>query len=553
MGRNPARSTYKLVPDTPAYSSRTRGEAKMPTRRKNPMYYRPAGAQSFRPVTATRMQAMIAEQSPGSPPVENFGDNRAFWTFTRMHDFLAANPQFETARFADRHDAVIAVTNALINMVTLNQISDLAPAGGRIVLLGIGHAVPLYRVLGASTSVSPSDRTSIQPIAVGFVPFRMYMSGRALGAEPLALDYGEMGGITKEVSEGLVRPHNRQPHLGDVVYVLPQDGVSEGNLSHYTPAKVLEVRVVPAGAGSNPLTEESKQFLVQFFSSWSRGVLGDRMTVDEWQVLREDEMPPGGKWTRVTQAEANAASVSASVRAARSTQAPARTMPSAEPPTRPTEALTAAAVAPPSAIAAKKRSKKPTDVIAVLADPGYRSSSPFVVLFDRAVLTRGELSEADVIGYATAYVGNSVARISVAAAEPGYAYLMYATLAKSIASESPGVTLVGSSSQTKYAERFWARQPNGTIGNMPPSLFRRTFGVSYASFTTAGEELVQRLAKARSTGERSSRGQLQQLGSNYFSDYYGVSSNASYPRHREAASSRCSSGDAGGGQEADGA
>jgi hypothetical protein len=205
---------------------------------------------------------------------------------------------------------------------------------------------------------------------------------------------------------------------------------------------------------------------------------------------------------------------------------PARTMPSDEPPTRPTEALTAAAVTPPSAIAAKKRSKKPTDVIAVLSEPRSVFHN-YVVLFDSAVFARGELSEADVLGYATASLQRNTASIAVAAAEPGYAYLMYATLAKSIASESPGAMLVGSYSQTEYAKRFWARQPNGAIGNMPPSLFRRTFGVSYASFTSAGEELVQRLAKALGMDERTARLRLKLLGSTYFDDYYSVSNTAS--------------------------
>jgi hypothetical protein len=187
---------------------------------------------------------------------------------------------------------------------------------------------------------------------------------------------------------------------------------------------------------------------------------------------------------------------------------------------------------PPSAVealtaGATKTHKRTPKVIAVLSEPG--DAYDYVVLFDRAVLSRGELSEADVLGFATASYSEyrNEANISVAAAEPGYAFLMYATLAKNTASQHPGATLRGSTSQTEYAKRFWAKQPNGAIEDMSPSLFLNTFKVTYASMTSAGEELVRRLAKALGTDEGSARNRLRSLGSNYFDDYYRVSNTAS--------------------------
>jgi hypothetical protein len=509
------------------YSARTRGEAPMPTRRKNPIFYRRTTDDptiQYSPIRPDRFAERVARQ--GESAYQHFGDDQPFWTQARLDQLLAYAPGLQTRRFERKLYARLRVEDVLEDMISDGKFPDLVPASTPVYVAMLSDAVPLYRVLGDTTPVSQYNSEEIQPIAIGLVTHagkNAHAQGKALQLRPNTFDFGAGPAVPYWVEKHTVRPQWREVSVGDIVYTIPHG--FEGDLRDYKPYRVTAVRTLRGSKLPPDVGVTNQQ--IDAISIEEPGVLNP-ITLLENDFLREDEMPPTGKWKRVTPAEADAASFRSSVRAARSTPAPARTMPSAEPPTRPTEALTAAAVAPPSAIAAKKRGKKPTDVIAVLADLGYRSSSAFVVLFDRAVLTRGELSEADVIGYATAYVQSGVARISVAAAEPGYAYLMYATLAKSIASESPGVTLVGSSSQTEYAKRFWARQPNGAIGNMPPSLFRRTFGVSYASFTSAGEELVQRLAKARSESQHASREALRSLGSNYFSDYYGVSSNASY-------------------------
>jgi hypothetical protein len=151
------------------------------------------------------------------------------------------------------------------------------------------------------------------------------------------------------------------------------------------------------------------------------------------------------------------------------------------------------------------------------------------VLIDADVLKKGEFSEDDVLGYASAnlnYAGTG-ASISVAAAEPGFAYLMYSLLANLIAFEHPGAKLKGSTCQTEYARRFWARQPGGAITQTAPNDFRQKFGSTYQDFKESGDKVVQRLARSQGQSEAEARGELNRLGSNYFSAYYGVSMAAS--------------------------
>ena len=121
----------------------------------------------------------------------------------------------------------------------------------------------------------------------------------------------------------------------------------------------------------------------------------------------------------------------------------------------------------------------------------------------------------------------TVASIGVAAAEPGFAYLMYSLLANLIAFEHPGAKLRGSNCQTEYARRFWARQPGGAITQTAPNEFRQKFGSTYQDFKESGEKVVQRLARSQGQSEAEARGELNRLGSNYFSAYYGVSMAAS--------------------------
>jgi hypothetical protein len=497
------------------YSSRTRGEGRMATRRKNPMYYREPGQKNFRPATTARVRAMIAQQSPGSHPLEHFGDNRAFWTPTRMRDFLAANPQFETARFADPWEAVGAVTDALEDMVAVNDIPDLEPAGGYVLLTSLAGAVPLYRELGASTSVDASDRTRIQPFAVGFVPFRLYMSGRALGVQPLVHDYGSLGGITADASVGMVRPSSRKPRVGDIVYTMPLNESSYGDLSHYMPARVLEVRTVASGPGSNGITEDSEQYRVQ---SIGPGSTGHTYMVDEWKLLREDEMPPSGRFPAFDPTRAAPAPAPTPARARRASPAPAPA------PAPAGEALTAEAIQPPAPAPAPRAARKSKPkVIAVVSAPS--NYNYWVLLLDSNVLKQKEVGEADVLGAASASLYGDAAKIGVAAAEKGYALLLYSTLATLVASQNRGKVLMGSSNQTEYAKRFWRRQPNGAIPGLTPKQFSERFGTTYKVITDAGEDLVQRLSRGNLGS--SARSHLWDLGSKYFADYYAVSSLAS--------------------------
>jgi hypothetical protein len=113
------------------------------------------------------------------------------------------------------------------------------------------------------------------------------------------------------------------------------------------------------------------------------------------------------------------------------------------------------------------------------------------------------------------------AKIGVAAAEKGYALLLYSTLATLVASQNRGTVLMGSSNQTEYAKRFWRRQPNGAIPGLTPKQFSERFGTTYKVITDAGEDLVQRLSRGNlGSGARS---HLWDLGSKYFADYYRLS------------------------------
>jgi hypothetical protein len=193
------------------------------------------------------------------------------------------------------------------------------------------------------------------------------------------------------------------------------------------------------------------------------------------------------------------------------------------------EALTADAIATPRGKPGKKKSAP--GVIAVVDH--YQSNSLAVLLLDSAVAKRKTLTENDVLGFATAayYPSSNVAAISVAAAEKGYANLLYGTLANALSDPArftlgAGATkpaLVGSSCQTEYAMRFWAKQPNGEILALPAKDFKNKFGVEYAKVTKAGDTLVQRLMAFRGMSDDDARRRFYDLGNRYFGDYYGVS------------------------------
>ena len=457
--------------------------ARNPRRRKNPMFYREPGSTSaFSPVTGQRLRTMLAAQSPGSHPLEYFGEDEHFWSPERVKEVLDANPALRR-HFENPEEAVKAVLAALETMVAHKTLPDLLPAGDAGVRVSaLASAVPLVRELGKRTTLLESGSSRATPYFIGFVnALRQYQQGLVIQVPPFGQDFGPET-VNPYVAVNMVRPFSRRLRVGDVGYRVPPSGY-EGRLFDYGPVLVTETSTFPGAA---------QRLRVQTILPDNR--LGDEAVLGEWQVLRADEMPPHGAYRRVDP----------------SIFAP---MPSPQDAT--------------SAREEKGRRAKPK-VAAVVSPSGAYLT--YVVLFDPAVLVRGELSEQDVLGFATATVvvpPTGFARISVAAAEPGYAYLMYAILAKHIASQHPGTQLQGSYQQTEYAKRFWARQPNGAIASMAPADFKRTFGMTYASGVAAGDELAQRLAKALNVTDKDARERLRSLGSAYFDDYYGVSSTAS--------------------------
>lgn len=196
------------------------------------------------------------------------------------------------------------------------------------------------------------------------------------------------------------------------------------------------------------------------------------------------------------------------------------------------EALTAAALTVP-----KAKKTLPAKAIAVDVSDGYaypgRGNIALLLLHPR-VRTRGEIRPTDILGFGNAgstYDENF--KIGVAAAEPGYGYLLYALLAEIGQKRVRGSVLKGSETQTEYAQRFWARQPGGKITALSPKEFKEQFGVASADvLLKAGEQVVTGGSNAlrREDDDLSVRGartevlqSLYGMGTNYFGDYYGVS------------------------------
>jgi hypothetical protein len=204
----------------------------------------------------------------------------------------------------------------------------------------------------------------------------------------------------------------------------------------------------------------------------------------------------------------------------------------------PSEAISAEALTVPKAA-------KTLPAKAVAVNLSAPDKSRIAVMLLRAdVLRRDHVKDADVLGYGSAYRRHFAPedgyRIDVTAAEPGYGYLLYALLAHLA---GPKSFLMGSSSQTQYAQRFWAKQPNGEVHALTPAEVKEQFGVASAdALFKGGEQVVLKAARNRATMRRL-RGydtpeepdvarryvlnDMEDFGRSYFSDYYGVSSAAS--------------------------
>jgi hypothetical protein len=203
------------------------------------------------------------------------------------------------------------------------------------------------------------------------------------------------------------------------------------------------------------------------------------------------------------------------------------------------EAISAEALTVPKAAKTLPAKAVAVDLSSPPKDPPYLR----VLLLRADALRKEKLVPSDVLGYGTAapkYIDPEDGyKIGVAAAEPGYGYLLYALLADLA---GPNSLLFGSSSQTQYAKRFWAKQPGGYVRMLTPAEFKAQFGVASADVLfKGGERALQKakLGRARSvalhspypeddrTADMVIRGSLESLGNAYFSDYYAVSTAAS--------------------------
>jgi hypothetical protein len=205
----------------------------------------------------------------------------------------------------------------------------------------------------------------------------------------------------------------------------------------------------------------------------------------------------------------------------------------------PSEAISAEALTVP-----KAAKTLPAKAVAVNLSSTEGGVTYLRVLLLRAdVARRDRVRPTDVLGYGMASLWRESRpdqgyKIELAAAEPGYGYLLYALVAHLV---GPKSFLAGSSLQTKYAERFWSKQPGRLLRTLTPAEFKEQFGVASADVLFKGGARVFNKAKAARVRALSASGNtedakttnsvireiLTSLGSSYFSDYYAVSTVAS--------------------------
>jgi hypothetical protein len=212
---------------------------------------------------------------------------------------------------------------------------------------------------------------------------------------------------------------------------------------------------------------------------------------------------------------------------------------------QPAEALSPESLTVPKGVGEGRR-KLPAKAIAVdLSDPSYSGKQISVVLLDPSVKRRKEVTSQDVLGMANA-IYDDIARafqISVAAAEPGYGYLLYALVAERCRSTRTGTApLIGSNDQTAYAKRFWDRQPGKKLFALTPEEFKAQFGTTADALFGAGEALVLSGMRGRAEEATDRLGSVDEYirvwranlrdevkraigraGGAYFGDYYEVS------------------------------
>jgi hypothetical protein len=201
----------------------------------------------------------------------------------------------------------------------------------------------------------------------------------------------------------------------------------------------------------------------------------------------------------------------------------------------PKEALSAAALTPPRS--RRRALAKPL----VVTYHNKEEHTLSVVLINPEVLMGTQVGPLDILGYAAVKLKRSgvtkSAPVNVAAAEPGYGYLLYAIMAK-FASKDGVESIRGSATQTRFAQTFWAKQPGGVIKPLSDAGFRKQFGMTYQTLVEEGDILLNVLSgvnpwRLGDSGVKWSaamekweavRALLSWLGHKYFDAYYNVSS-----------------------------
>jgi len=189
----------------------------------------------------------------------------------------------------------------------------------------------------------------------------------------------------------------------------------------------------------------------------------------------------------------------------------------------------------PDALTVKRGGRLPAKALGVYHDDGHRFR---IVLVDPKALRRGAVEPRDILGYVSAYHlrGKNDANIGDAAAEPGYGYLLYALMADYVG-KSGAKELRGSTAQTKYAKKFWEKQPKGVLKPLTPKEFRAQFGTTARSIQQGGDLLIDAFVGkgALKDDVRRAEEKFLDLGLYYFGRYYGVAISAARMRLEEIA------------------
>jgi len=452
----------------------------------------------------------------GQDYVEVWGTpGTTFWTEEAVNALIAEQPQIGKS-FGNVDTLDTAVFDALNKSWDAGGVARTLAPSNIGALYQLANRVPVFRLFQFE-----------KPFVVGYIPHGIWSRGE--GVQVLNRDNSAREG------EHEVRPEKARFRVGEPVYHMSSYAAWAPNAQDPYP---LGYVAAETGTIEGQLVEvERRDGSREMFGEHELHRYGDLPA-----SIRRVVLPPETTPSSSRSGPASSQPASASATRARPVRGVRYAHPVSEIVARVRRQVadTSLAVAPPKAEALSetslkvKKGKLPARAIAVVTPVKDVNHELYVTLFDPGVMRRKRITGQDILGHASADIEyNGDAAIGVAAAEPGYAYLLYATMATLLgevmrarhgARARP--VLKGSYSQTKYAKRFWSRQPGGVLAPLSEEDFEQQFGTTYKALTQKGARLAKRVAKAENIDTESAYLDLRRTGSGYFSDYYGVSTMA---------------------------